>query len=793
MLTASLPVNISRYEIKSLIGRGGMGDLYLARDPNTNRLVALKLLNASLTSSDLRERFAREARALAALNHPNIVVIYDYGEYQGSPFIVMEYVRGETLAEKIKRRAPLTVAQKLKLMAELCAGLGQAHEAGIIHRDIKPANLMVEQHGRLKVLDFGIARVAEGNMTRVGLQMTQVNMRIGTPGYMSPEQIEGGEIDCRSDLFAVGTVLYELLSYREAFSGGTTRQIENKVLEEQPAPLASFVQGIDPDITAIVARALEKDRNRRFQSAEEFEQALEHQRWRLGPAASTPPPARPTPPPAPTPGRSSRDARANAAYQRSLAVYEEGAEEAARRFAIEALAEEPNHLGARALLERLDPHAWVATAVAAAPSATSLPPTQVAPPGSISPTIVRTGVHSGPPSPWEALRPLWERYRWPMLVAASVVAVVGLVLTGVWLSGAFASGRSLTIARPTGGTLTGNGITCGTLGSNCTATLARGEMVALNAQPDAGFVFAGYTGDCAPGGMTTMTVARTCGATFNRIPEASGGVSRVLTITPPKGGTIVSNGITCGTLGSECSTTHPDGAAVKLDVLVDQGYVFARYTGACAPDGQTTMIEARTCGAVFTQGAPARAQAAAGSVTPSVAPRKPRQNAVSAPGPTVPQLPPAVAPASTPVVAAPGSEGTTVVSPVGAGNNPTPPPTPPDVTAKNAIQKTLTDYCAAYESLDADALKQVFPKASNTVRDQFRDLNSVECTLALPPQFVQLDPTAGTAKVQVDVKQTFDRKVGGIQKQETTATVTLLRPQPRGNWYIDTMFHKPKR
>src|ERR1700733_461261 len=176
-----LPAYIDRYEIKSLIGRGGMGDLYLARDsnPNTNRLVALKLLNATLDSSDLRERFARESRALAALNHPNIVYIYDSGEFQASPFIVMEYVRGETLAEKIKRKAPMSLAQKLKLMTELCAGLAHAHEAGIIHRDIKPANLMVDHQGRLKILDFGIARVAEGSFTRAGPQRTQVNRGIG--------------------------------------------------------------------------------------------------------------------------------------------------------------------------------------------------------------------------------------------------------------------------------------------------------------------------------------------------------------------------------------------------------------------------------------------------------------------------------------------------------------------------------------------------------------------------------------------------------------------------------------
>ena len=165
---AALPTHIGRYEIKSLIGRGGMGDLYLAFDPNTNRLVALKLLNATLDSDELRQRFAREARALAALNHTNIVNIYDTGEFEDSPFIVMEYVRGETLAEMIKRKAALSVSQKLKLMAELCAGLAQAHEAGIIHRDIKPANLMVDQQGRLKILDFGIARVAEGIRARGG-------------------------------------------------------------------------------------------------------------------------------------------------------------------------------------------------------------------------------------------------------------------------------------------------------------------------------------------------------------------------------------------------------------------------------------------------------------------------------------------------------------------------------------------------------------------------------------------------------------------------------------------------
>ena len=348
-----LPTHISRYEIKSRIARGGMGDLYLALDPNTNRLVALKLLNATLDSSELRERFAREARALAALNHPNIVNIYDTGEFQESPFIVMELVRGETLAEMIKRRASLSVPQKLKLMEELCAGLAQAHDAGIIHRDIKPANLMVDQQGRLKILDFGIARIAEGNRTYVGLPLTQVNMMIGTPGYMSPEQIEGGEVDHRTDIFAVGAVCYELLSYDAAFSGTNTMQIESLVMRGQPAPLASRVAGLDPEIDEIVLRALKRDPNKRYQDAATFERALERLRSRLGPDAPAPP-QRPKPPPTQDQRGTSREARAEAAYQRALVAYKGGSFEAARRSSVEALAEDPSHPGARALLVRLE-------------------------------------------------------------------------------------------------------------------------------------------------------------------------------------------------------------------------------------------------------------------------------------------------------------------------------------------------------------------------------------------------------------------------------------------------------
>src|SRR5262249_12190213 len=210
------------------------------------------------------------------------------------------------------------------LMEELCAGLAQAHEAGIVHRDVKPANLMVDQQGRLKILDFGIARVVEGNKTRVGLPLTQVNVMIGTPGYMSPEQIEGDEVDHRTNILAVGAVCYELLSYDEAFAGGNPRQIEASVLRGQTKPLSSLVPGLDPEIDDIVLRALKTDPNKRYQDAATFERALERYRLRLEPDAAESSP-RPTPPPPPGARGTTREARAEAAYQRALASYHSGA------------------------------------------------------------------------------------------------------------------------------------------------------------------------------------------------------------------------------------------------------------------------------------------------------------------------------------------------------------------------------------------------------------------------------------------------------------------------------------
>ena len=248
-----------------------MATLYLAQDPRLERSVAIKLLKED--SEALRERFAREARTAARLRHVNIVSIFDVDEFDGQPFIAMEYIPGETLAEMIRRRAPIGLARKVEMMADLCTGLAFAHRAGIIHRDIKPANIMVDSEGTLKILDFGIARFGGSSLTQAGTLM-------GTLNYMSPEQVTGQELDARSDIFAVGAVFYELIAYKQAFSGSMT-EILSAILHREPAPVNSLVPNLDPDVVRIVARALDKDLAKRYQDLATMRRDLAAVRTRL--------------------------------------------------------------------------------------------------------------------------------------------------------------------------------------------------------------------------------------------------------------------------------------------------------------------------------------------------------------------------------------------------------------------------------------------------------------------------------------------------------------------------------
>ncbi|HUE84785.1 MAG TPA: serine/threonine-protein kinase [Vicinamibacterales bacterium] len=261
------PATVGRYHIERLIAHGGMGSLYLARDPAIDRLVAIKLLKEGFDDAAARERFAREARSAGRLHHPNIVTVFDVGEHGDRPFIAMEYVPGETLAELIKRRAGLRLVERLAILEDLCAALHYAHAAGIVHRDIKPANVMLNASGVVKILDFGIARSG-------GLDLTRAGDTVGTLNYMSPEQLAGQEVDHRTDIYSVGALAYELVTYRMAFPGNIQTGVLLKILNADPPPIAPLIPGIDPDIPAMIDRALAKDPEARYQDLESWRQDL---------------------------------------------------------------------------------------------------------------------------------------------------------------------------------------------------------------------------------------------------------------------------------------------------------------------------------------------------------------------------------------------------------------------------------------------------------------------------------------------------------------------------------------
>jgi serine/threonine protein kinase len=269
------PSHIGRYKVIEPIGRGGMASVYLARDPAIDRLVAIKLLKEEF-DEDQRRRFTQEALLAGRLPHINIITIYDVGDHEGRPFIAMSYIQGETLAQLIQRRARLSIVRKLRIMEELCAGLQAAHNEGIVHRDIKPANVMVDQSGVVKILDFGIARLlSEGTLK------TQDGTIIGSYNYMSPEQISGKPLDHRSDIFAVGTILYELVSYTRAFKGGVGDGLLWRVVHEHPPPLQELDAQLEDGLERILKRALEKDPGRRYADIEAMRRDLSRVKRRL--------------------------------------------------------------------------------------------------------------------------------------------------------------------------------------------------------------------------------------------------------------------------------------------------------------------------------------------------------------------------------------------------------------------------------------------------------------------------------------------------------------------------------
>src|SRR5262245_24495146 len=244
-----------------------MGRLYLAQDREIDRQVVVKTLDRDC-STEQKQRFLKEARAAGRLTHPNVVAIFDVGEQEQTPFIVMEYIPGDTLATIIRNREPLLFGRRLDLVDQLCAGLAYAHDLGVVHRDIKPSNLILDKTGKLRILDFGIARLGTGDQTQASTSV------VGTLNYMSPEQWEGGTVDGRADMFAVGAVMYELFSFTKAFPGHSPPEVLRTIFGDGAKPLRDVCPVAPVALEKIVMRMLAKVPSDRYETRHEVREAI---------------------------------------------------------------------------------------------------------------------------------------------------------------------------------------------------------------------------------------------------------------------------------------------------------------------------------------------------------------------------------------------------------------------------------------------------------------------------------------------------------------------------------------
>src|SRR5271157_6619516 len=271
---------LDSYEVLGLLGAGGMGEVYRARDATLKRDVAIKVLPSFVSRDpDRLRRFEQEAQAAAALNHPNILAVYQFGVFQGAPYMVSELLEGSTLRE-VLRHGAIPVRKAIDYGVQIAHGLAAAHEKGIVHRDLKPENLFVTKDGRVKILDFGLAKLIQRQPDADGAAPTLTagtdpGMVMGTAGYMSPEQVRGKAVDHRTDIFAFGAILYEMLAGKRAFQRSTSAETMTAILNDDPPSISQIVQATPPGLQRVVHRCLEKNPEQRFHSASDLAFALE--------------------------------------------------------------------------------------------------------------------------------------------------------------------------------------------------------------------------------------------------------------------------------------------------------------------------------------------------------------------------------------------------------------------------------------------------------------------------------------------------------------------------------------
>lgn len=281
---------VGKYEIIEKVGVGGFGTVYRGRDPYIKRTVAIKTCQSD--EDELRKRFFREAEFAGNLHHRNITTIYDFGlTDEGLPYIVQEFLTGEDLDRKIKRKDDLPLAWRVRVLADICDGLHYAHTSGIIHRDVKPSNVRILEDGTVKIMDFGIAKsmVTESTLTQTGITL-------GTASYLAPEQIRGEPVDARTDIFSLGVLAYELFTYTRPFTGDHISTVLYKIMNEPPPSPAEVVAGLPPELVAVIQKTLEKDRNNRFASCADLKASLMAVLEVLSGPVGAPPPRSTTPP-----------------------------------------------------------------------------------------------------------------------------------------------------------------------------------------------------------------------------------------------------------------------------------------------------------------------------------------------------------------------------------------------------------------------------------------------------------------------------------------------------------------
>jgi serine/threonine-protein kinase len=740
---------ISRYQILDKIGEGGMGSLFLARDPAIDRLVAIKLLRRGFDTPELRDRFAREARAAGRLRHPNIVTIFDVGEHDGDPFIAMEFLAGETLHELIQAQARLSLARRLKLLEELCDGLAYAHRAGIVHRDIKPANLLVDSEGVLKILDFGIVRLDEGGATQSGVL-------VGTLNYMSPEQVAGGPIDRRSDIFSVGLVAYELLSGRQGFPGTLRDGLLNRIITAAIEPLGNIRPSLDPEVAAIVDRALEPSPDQRYPDLSNMRNDLIRVRKRIEaieeaeadhseadggetmvvtrPGVPTPLSGIPADDPAPSSERTTGVRPGVEAAERALKAgeYRVALTLAGRSAAANPDDQSAAHIMARAQAALLERGRALATGALLQAGA--------------------AGSKAAAPAP-VAVPPVFPRAKlMPLYIGAAAVLILAVAMTA-WISlGTKPEGSGAVPAEPS-------------IAAPASAPVTTATGAAEPAQEPA---------------TTVIPPPPVTGTPEPPPPPAAGAArerpSTPAAVTPPRL-LVVGKDVPAPRRIRYVEPVYPESAAgaegnvgIELTIGRDGRVADARVTRSIAGLDQAAVAAVRQWefAPVVVRGAavPVIYPVSVGfsaPVVPEAAPAKPAVTEVK---------PPPAPPPSTPVAAAPAP-----AKPAG--------PPPVDLRAEEkAVRQVLQDYRSAWESRDADAVARVQRLSSDALRQVRNTLESAEAyRMALDVQSVVVEPDGQRAHARASIVRTYTPRVGSTMKiPAATSTFTLEKRD--GRWVI---------